>query len=169
MEYVSLERGAPAAFLNPSTVYQTIPAGNNRKKIRLPIEFSLVEGTATVKGGIKTASILSGEFDMYSFDDGGINLLSFDVSAVSLDLENEKRTLSLFNLGNASASLGINGLPYASVMVSLWSPSASFNAFGKTIELSLHIGALGYGLKLGGTTKQIDFAPAGFGFSLKLS
>ena len=169
MEYVRFDSGAPGGFPSPSTVSNATPPSGSGNEVALPVEFSVVEGSTIVNGGTKMASILSGEFDMYSFNKGGLDLFSFDISAVSLDLENEKRTLSLFDLGNASASAGIGVFPYASVLVSLWSLSVTFNAFSKTIEFSLHIGALGGGAKFGGTTTQIDYAPAGFGFSLKLS
>ena len=95
---------------------------------------------------------------MYSFDDSGFNLLSFDVSAVSLDLENEKRTLSLFDLGNASASIGLNGLPYASVLVSLWSPSVTFPLFKKQVTITVHMGAVGIGYEYSSSEFNATFA-----------
>lgn len=165
LEYVRFDCGAPVGLPSPSTVSSVTPSGGSGKRKTLPIEFALVEETAMVKGGRKTASILSGEFDMYSLDDGGFNLLSFEASVVSLDLENEKRRLSLFNLGNVSASAGIGILPYASVLVSEWSPSVTFPLFKKQVTIELHVGAVGIGYKFTATEFKATFAN-GIGMSI---
>ena len=165
MEYFSFDSGAPCGFPCPSAVSSVTPPSGSGKKIELPIEFSAVEETTSVKGGTKTASILSGEFDMYSFNEGGLDLLSFDISAISLDLENEKRTLSLFNLGNASASMGLGVLPYASVLVSLWSPSITFPLFKKQVTIELHVGAAGIGYECSSSEFKATFAK-GVGLSI---
>ena len=165
MEYFSFDSGAPCGFPSPSAVSSVTPPSGSSKKTELPIEFSVVEETTLVKGGTKTASILSGEFDMYSFNEGGLDLFSFDVTAVSLDLANEKRTLSLFNLGNASASIGLHGLPYASVLVSLWSPSVTFPLFKKEVTITLHVGAAGIGYEYSSSEFSATFA-SGIGASI---
>ena len=165
MEYVRFDCGAPVGLPSPSTVSNATPPSGSGNKVALPVEFSVVEGTAIVNGGTKTASILSGEFDMYSLDDGGFNLLSFEASVVSLDLENEKRRLSLFNLGNVSASAGIGILPYASVLVSEWSPSVTFPLFKKQVTIELHVGAVGIGYKFTATEFKATFAN-GIGMSI---
>ena len=165
MEYFSFDSGAPCGFPSPSAVSIVTPPSGSGKKRALPIEFSAVEETTRVKGGIKTASILSGEFDMYSFNEDGLDLFSFDATAVSLDLENEKRTLSLFNLGNVSASVGIGILPYASVLISEWSPSVTFPLLNKQVTIELHVGAVGVGYKYTATEFKATFAK-GVGMSI---
>ena len=55
--------------------------------------------------------------------------------------------------------------PYASVMVSLWSPSVTFSVLNKDVSVALHVGAVGAGYKFTSSEYQFHFAN-GIGFSV---
>ena len=138
-------------------------------KKELPINFALIEEITDFTDVTRIAGILSGSLDVLNVGDSGIVLFAVDISAVSLDLEFEKHVLSLFSLGNASASLGLKGVPYAEAVISLWSPSVTLlRSKGKNITFTLHVGALGYGYSFGPTETSFTFAK-GFGFSVSTS
>ncbi len=67
------------------------------RRINVPdlSNFSLLREEIGITNGTKIAEILTGGFDAYSFGDGGFNLLSFNVSALSLDVERENLLIYL--------------------------------------------------------------------------
>lgn len=168
MEYVGNDFGGPAGFPSPGTISNVIPPSAKGKKITLPLEFTLIEETSLVRNGTKKASLLSCEFDMYNFDDSGFNLLSFSLSSVSLDLLTSNWEHSYFDLGNVSASVGMGLIPYASVLVSIWSPSVTCSIGNKDVSVALHVGALGAGYNFTSSEFQATFSN-GIGFSLGIT
>jgi len=77
----------------------------------------------------------------YVIDDSGFNLFFFNLTGVSLDLQKGNIELSLFDLGNISASPGIKGLPYLTAMISLWSLSVTFPAGNNQVTVAIHVSA----------------------------
>ena len=132
------------------------------------VSFSAIKESDEVSGGTKTASLLSGTVDLFGVGTDGFTLLSFDMSAVKLDLSNRARTLSLFNLGNVSASAGVGIVPYAEAVVSVWSPSISFPLGTMTCTLTGHFGSLGVGFHVNDKGFGGTFS-AGVGGSISVS
>ena len=91
------------------------------------------------------------------------------MNAISLDLVNAPRTLSLFNLGNVSANAGFNILPYASALVSLWSPSVSYCVGDTDFTFSIHVGAIGYDFVPVRQSGKVGFTLYGIGASISWS
>ena len=132
------------------------------------VNFSVIEESEKVTGGLKTASLLSGAVDLFSIGSDGFTLLAFDMSVINLDLSNGPWTLSLFNLGNVSAGAGIGMVPYAEVIVSVWSPSVSYQKGKQTVTLTLHVGAIGAGYQVNNEDFSWSFAK-GMGVSFSVS
>jgi hypothetical protein len=131
--------------------------------------FVLIQEQSEVSGGTKIASVLRGELDFWGIDNGSFNLINFEVNAISLDLVNDPCTLSLFNLGNVSLNAGVNKLPFAGVMVSLWSPTVSYRVGETDFALAFHFGAIGYEFVPGRQSGKVGFAARGVGFTLSWS
>ena len=132
-------------------------------------DFALIQEKSEVSGGTKVATIMGGKFDWFSTDNLAFNLLSFELTVISLDLEYNPLILSLFNLGNISLSAGIKSLvPYGSVMASLWSPTITSTVGKYDVTLALHFGAVGYDLVPFQEEGKIGFAN-GIGFTLSWS
>lgn len=131
--------------------------------------FAVIEASEEVSAGTKVAKFLAGSIDAFSLSNDGITILDASLTMISLDIITEHTELSLFDLGNAGASFGVKSLiPYASAMVSLWSPSISFDLFGASISLAAHVGAIGFGISLVPGDLEFGFAN-GFGFSVSIN
>ena len=131
--------------------------------------FAYIEEKSEVSGGTKVGQFLGGELDAFSISSDEISILSFELSVVSLDLTSNRHTCSLFNLGNAFAYASIkNGFPGVGAMVSVWSPSATYEFRNATVTSTLHCGALGAEASLNPEKFTVGFA-YGMGFSFSVS
>ena len=135
-----------------------------------PAQFALLDESATNSSGrSKNGKLLSGEFSGISFGYNSISLFSFDFSAIALDLVDKDWELSLFDLGNISAGAGFYGcFPYVEAMVSIWSPSYTFDLGGARVTITAHVGAWGGEFKI--SPEETKFGVSSVvGFSVDIS
>ena len=111
-------------------------------------DFSTLYYSDEFAGGTKTIAFLSGSVDMFSFGSDGCTFFGFSTTLYSLDYEIGNMLLSLAEIGNVS--LSASGTPHsikAEALISVWSPSVSFEIGSITLTFGAHIGA--YGCQIG--------------------
>ena len=105
----------------------------------------------------------------FSLLEGDLTLGSVSATLITGGWEFENWELSLFDLGHAEASLGIEDYHFsAGAMASLWTPSISFSVGIIDITIEGHVGSVGFTAELGRKGVKIG-AAEGYGASIAIS
>ncbi len=112
--------------------------------------------------------LLSYEVSALSFEEGQANIISATGTLLKVDAESEYLSLSLYDIGVAEISLGVDNYTVnATAMVTAWNPNVDFNLGICTVNIGANIGSYGVDFAIG--KDGITFGAAAlFGYSISI-
>ena len=132
--------------------------------------FAVMSKNTDLEHGTATAELVTGSLSGSSLTYDALTLFSANVSLISCDFDLGNWFISPLDLVNAefSASISSSLIPSATAMVSVWSPSVSYDFGDTTVTFGFLIGAVGVEFNPVYDNFKMGFAD-GFGFYISVS